>query len=514
MSAATPAPSTSISPESAFTCPTSATTSSNLALGRSGTASSRRLARAIPAAAKRSSSTLLAVTYRTSTGTTATRLMSVDATKLSTTASQVRAQSGVIDAQAVQYRYPLTTNPYLTNDPYFRGETGAVAPLYQTASTDGQWDMHVMELEHAFAYSQPNNGSGITSANALGSPTIKLAVIDTGVDVTHPDLAGSRIVRTKCFLTDQSGTSSNGTIITDEDGHGTDVTGIASASTGNDFGFAGAGGNVSLMLYRVFPTPDDNCTNDQSNDPQCGAADVDIASAINDAVANGANVINMSFGGGTCTGGKDPDTVEGTAISNALSHDVIIVAAAGNAGGAGLDAPACDTGVIAVGASAYNDGQPNASNYTGANKEYVATSYSQYGSTNVAKSTSSWGVVAPGGDATSTSDSDNLHWIENIWTSTPFDSNFAAYDDTCTNDIFSEKGDCQTFIDGTSMSAAHVSGAAALVLSVSGSTYDTPTAMFRLLCTTADDISDPHEGCGRVNVYRAVATALGDPNLP
>jgi len=38
--------------------------------------------------------------------------------------------------------------------------------------------------------------------------------------------------------------------------------------------------------------------------------------------------------------------------------------------------------------------------------------------------------------------------------------------------------------------------------------------MKTLLCTTADDISDGKEGCGRLNVYRAMATAVGDPKLP
>jgi serine protease len=229
-------------------------------------------------------------------------------------------------------------------------------------------------------------------------------------------------------------------------------------------------------------------------------------------VANGANVVNLSLGGGACSGGQDPDTVEGTAIANAIAHNVIVVAASGNGAGS-VDAPACDPGVIAVGASAYNDGIANGTGYTGSNKEYVATSYSDYGSVNVAKSTSSWGLVAPGGDASSDTDTDDLHWVENIWTSTPYDSNFAG---TCSTDVFGESGNCRTLVDGTSMSSAHVAGAAALVLSVSGASgsYATPTSMFRLLCTTADDIGDSHEGCGRVNVYRAVATAVNDPHLP
>ena len=54
-------------------------------------------------------------------------------------------------------------------------------------------------------------------------------------------------------------------------------------------------------------------------------------------------------------------------------------------------------------------------------REYVAN-YTQYGSTNTFHSATSWGIVAPGGDPSTNSDNDNLHWIENIWTTTPYQS--------------------------------------------------------------------------------------------
>jgi subtilisin family serine protease len=186
----------------------------------------------------------------------------------------------------------------------------------------------------------------------------------------------------------------------------------------------------------------------------------------------------------------------------------VVVAASGNESKSTVDSPGCDTGVIAVGASSYNDGMPNGSGFTGASTEYVG-SYSNDGSVNVLRSATSWGIVAPGGDPTS-SDNDNLHWIENIWTSTPFDSTFAG---ACNIDAFSETNDCRVLIAGTSMATPHVAGAAALILSVNA-TYQSATAMKQLLCQSADNIGDTRQGCGRVNVYRAMAIATGDPNLP
>jgi len=442
----------------------------------------------------------------------------------------LRALPGVVRIVASGRAHLMATNArYLTNEPMFKGEPATQGgtsggginnpPLYQTASTGGQWDMHMIGLDYAFDYSQPDNGSGFgANANALGSPTIKLAVIDTGEDLSIRELQGAngtpKTVYAKCFITSANGlTQSTSNFVTDEDGHGTDTSSIAAADSDNGFAFVAAGGNVSLMAYRVFPTPDDTCVPGGTSDNQCGAAYQDIASAINDAVLNGANVISMSIGGGTCTNGQDPDPSEGAAIANAIAHNVIIVAASGNETATTVDAPACDTGVIAVGASALDDGQPNGTGHMGGTAtapiEYVA-SYSNYS----AAAPSTWGIVAPGGDANpaagSAGDPDLLHWIENAWTSTPFDANFAG---NCGTDIFGETGNCRVFIDGTSMATPHVAGAAALILSVAPS-YANATAMEQLLCSTADNINDPHQGCGRLDVNRAMAKALGDSVLP
>jgi subtilisin family serine protease len=460
------------------------------------------------------------------------RIIHVTPPTLASVQSALRAVPGVRSVNPMRYLSPQTVSqPYFNGDPIFAGLPGSTAPLYQTASGGGQWDMNIVRLGYAFDYSQAGNGSGLSAnASALGSKSIKLAIIDSGEDVTHPDLSGATIVRTVCFLTDPNGTQTTSSYVTDGFGHGTDVTGIAAASSKTpNFGFAGTSGNVSLMLYRVFPTPDDNCTPGNAagaNDPQCGAAEADIVSAIEDAAANGANVINMSLGQTStpCVNGQDPDTAEGDAVASAIDKGIIVVASAGNDGTAGatvaVDAPGCDPGVIAVGASALNDGVPNGTGYAGANQEYVAN-YSNVGAGDVAHSASeSWGIVAPGGDPSAADSSgqatDFLHWVENIWTTTPYqsspsDNNFLG--DCNSFDGFNEPTNCRTLIAGTSMSSPHVAGAAALILSVNPG-YDSPAAMKQLLCSTADDIGDPNQGCGRLNIYNAMAQAIKDPAPP
>jgi len=473
-------------------------------------------------------------------------VLSVPVAQMTAIAATLRLQSGVESVAPTGLRRYSTavTTPYFPTDPYYNGFTALqntaagnaapttyrVAPYEESSIVPGQWDMHAIGLEHAMGYSQTGNGSGITNSGALGSSTVKIAIIDTGEDPNHPELA-SKIAYQKCFITNLAGTQSTSNFETDPLGHGTDVAGIAAAATNNGVGFTGTGGNVVIYGYRVFPTPDDNCANDGSTDPQCSSSTTDIAAAINDAVAQHVNVISMSLGGNDCTSpGVDSDPLEGAAVTAAINAGVIVVAASGNSGGSGVGTPACDAGVIAAGATSLGDGSPNGSGTTigtaASPVEYVA-SYTQFGTTNSIRSTSSWGIVAPGGDpSSSASDTDDLHWIENIWTSAPYqssssDNNFIG---SCTNDYpsgsLTTSPDCRTLIAGTSMATPHVAGAAALILSATGgssSIYQSSAAMKTLLCQTADNLggtSAAIQGCGRLNVYTAMATALHDPAPP
>jgi len=468
-------------------------------------------------------------------------VLSVPASQSAAAMTALRSQSGVLSVSAVERRHAMTANPYMVNNYYFLGTYPSNPPYYETSTALGQWDMHLIQMEYAFGYSQSGNSTGTTYPAALGSG-VKIAIIDTGEDTLHPDLAAN-VVYQKCFITSEDGSSqSSSNYSTDPLGHGTDVSGIAAAVTnpsnpGTAQGFAGAGGNSGIMAYRVFPTPDDNCDSN-SNDPQCGANATDIADAIDDAVQNGAKVISMSLGGDKCVPpsqqypGGDDDPVEGTAVENAITAGAVVVAASGNESSNSIDVPGCDTGVIAVGATSLDDGQPTLSTRDGRTAEGTANAPVEYVTTysNYASGTT-WGIVAPGGDGYCNSvadcDNDNLHWINNIWTSTPFMANSqdTTYLGLCTDDDPDDSTsgatiapvDCRTLIDGTSMSTPHVAGVAALICGLQPSDC-TSSAMKTLLCNTADQLTDSqsasHQGCGRLNAYRAVSVALGlsDPH--
>lgn len=387
--------------------------------------------------------------------------------------AHLRSNILVRDVSPAAIRYKLSTNASsaFPNDPYFDGFAPSNGPpLYEAPGSPGQWDMHVICAANAWAYGKPNS-TGITHAGALGG-TAPIAIIDTGADSTHPDLQG-RIVYAE---SDLDGVTNAGSA-DDGDGHGTNVAGIAAAAGNNGFGFTGVAYAAPLMIFKVFPDPPCGTSG-------CNALGTDIAIAIQHAIAHGAKVINLSLGS---TG---VDTAEENAVATAIKAGVVVVGAAGNEQASKLDYPAAYPGVIAVGASTLDDS-------TNVIRETVA-SYSNYAASNPM----SWGIVAPGGDPAGSSDSDFLHWIENIYTSQS--SNSSGF---CTAD-FEDNGrvDCRVLIAGTSQAAPHAAGAASLLLSVGAQ----PGAIKNLLCSTATPIAGVKAGCGRLNIYRAMASALGD----
>ena len=396
--------------------------------------------------------------------------------------AQLRASGLVRAAARARYAHALSTTASLTNDPIYDGISPAnIPPLYELPSTEGQWDNHVICAANAWGYGKTNT-TGKTFAGALGG-SVPIAIVDTGADLTHPDLSG-RFIYGETVL---DGVVTPGlAAMHDNDGHGTDVSGIAAATGNNGFGFAGVAYHAPLMIFKVFKDPPAGGCPPKTTLPACLANVTDIARAIDDAVAHGARVINLSLG---ATPPEDP--AEGAAVANAIAHNVVVVAASGNEAATALDVPAADPGVIAVGASSLLDS-------TSAIGEAVA-SYSNYDNSNA-----TWGLVAPGGDPSGNTDADDLHWIENLWTHTAADGSSAQ---ACTTDP-SGKTDCRVFIAGTSQATPHVAGAAALLLSVGASA----STIKQLLCSTAGNLNTIRAGCGRLNVYRAMAAAVRDPS--
>lgn len=411
--------------------------------------------------------------------------------------SALRSDPRVASVSRAAYRFPLSTTASFTNDPYPNGfAPDNLPPFYEASNSPGQWDLHVICAANAWGYGNANS-TGVTHAGALGG-TAPIAIIDTGADLTHPELQG-RVSYAETVLDGVVTVGTSG--MHDNDGHGTDVAGIAGAAANNNLGFAGVAYAAPLMIFRVFPDPPSGGCSPGSTNPACGASPTDIAQAIDDAVANGAKVINLSLGSTTA------DPAEEGAVASAIAAGVVVVAAAGNGNAAGvgqpsLDYPAADPGVIAVGASAIDDSNPLLIS------EKVA-SYSNYDGTNP-----QWGVVAPGGDPpaceTATTNPcavDDLHWIENIYTSTAADGSSSS---ACKPDFDSSSSivDCRILIAGTSQASPHVAGAASLLLSVGASA----SQIKNILCSTATSIPSITAGCGRINIYKAMAQVVGDPN--
>jgi len=171
--------------------------------------------------------------------------------------------------------------------------------------------------------------------NTLGLNTVKIAILDTGIDNNHEDLA-AKIVATNNFT---SSTTSD-----DLYGHGTHVAGIAAAISNNAKGVAGVGFNCALMSGKVL------------KDDGYGTYDW-IASGLCWAADSGAKVINMSLGGGGAS-----TTLE-NAVNYAWGKGSVVVAAAGNSNTTAASYPAYYTNCIAVGATDNADNRASFSNY-------------------------------------------------------------------------------------------------------------------------------------------------------
>ena len=159
-----------------------------------------------------------------------------------------------------------------------------------------------------------------TLAAAGGGSTRSVAVIDTGIDISHPEFGGAaRIGRT-------FDTASRGADVTDAVGHGTFVSGLVAAIDGNCIGGKGVAGNTKVIAVRGSRDGTFTIT--------------DLVRGIDFSVRAGADVLNMSLAG-QCFSRSQV-----RALDAAFYNDVLPVAASGNNGLAGnpLECPAAAVG--------------------------------------------------------------------------------------------------------------------------------------------------------------------------
>ena len=164
-------------------------------------------------------------------------------------------------------------------------------------------------------------------SRSLGGAAVRIAVVDTGIDATHPDLAG-KVVAAANF------TASNTT--SDLSGHGTHVAGIAAASFDNGRGISGVAPNAQLMDVKVLAV---------GADGQSTGDCADVADGIVWAADHGANVINLSLGS------PSPCAAMALAVDYAFAHGALPIAAAGNDGTTAPSYPAAYANVLSVAAT-------------------------------------------------------------------------------------------------------------------------------------------------------------------
>lgn len=272
-------------------------------------------------------------------------------------------------------------------------------------------------------------------------PPFLVAVLDTGADPTVPDLRDALDVEGA-----RSFAPGSADALTDAEGHGTHVAGILAAGIGNGIGISGVAGGATVLPVKIA-------------DRLGRASTSSLVRGINYAVARGARIINISFGGG----GRS--RLEQEAVDRATRAGALVVAAAGNSGerGSPREYPGAYRHVLAVGAVDASD-QPLP----------ISTRGPQVG------------IAAPGQDVLSTSPP-----------GVASASGYAAR-------------------TGTSMAAAMVSGVAARVWSARPTLR--ASQVTTLLALSARDVTSPGvdeaTGAGVVDLSAALARPTPSPDSP
>ena len=311
-----------------------------------------------------------------------------------------------------------------------------------------QWNMPMIHYDDdVFAYVE-------------GNSSVVVAVIDSGIDLTHPDLQDAVWTNPNEIPDNGIDDDENGYIDdvrgwnfidknndpSDDNSHGSHVSGIIAAKTNNQIGMAGICSGCSVMTLK-------------SSDKDGRLTSLDVYFAIFYAVNNGANILNLSFGADQSNLDTDSEHIMKYSIDMALSNDCLVIAAAGNiSSDVSNFVPASYEGVIAV----------SSIGHTGV----FADNYSNFGDR--------IDITAPGGTG------GNVPASHNIYSTIP-NSTYDSY-------------------SGTSMAAPHIAGMAGLLMSTYPdiTSSDVKKALFNSATDLGDSEKDPLYGHGMIHVKHAL----------
>jgi len=316
-----------------------------------------------------------------------------------------------------------------------------------------QWNLPLINLPEAW---------DVTT----GSDNVIVAVVDSGVLLSHPDLDGRLTGTGYDFVDKKTGGDDPGK---KEPGtgrssfHGTHVAGTIAAKTNNNIGVAGVTWKTMIMPVRVMGSGGSGTTYDVRQGIRYAAG---LSNDSNRVPSKPADIINLSLGG---SGRSQSDQ---DVINEVRAKGIFVVAAAGNENTSVPSYPAAYDGVIAVSAVKI-DG--------------TRASYSNFGSY--------VDVAAPGGDSGDVNGDGYQDYV--LSTGGDDSSGSVAYK--------------YTFLAGTSMAAPHVAGVAALMKAVypelSPADMDNLLAIGKITNDIGDAGKDNYYGYGLINAFKAVAAA-------
>jgi thermitase len=189
---------------------------------------------------------------------------------------------------------------------------------------------------YSFQWALPKIEANWAWNTTKGNSSLLIAIVDTGIDYTHPDLASNYVALGYDWI-------HNNANPLDDNGHGTHVAGIIAAVMNNGIGVAGLA-QVKIMAEKAL-----NSTG--------WGDEVDLANAITDAVTKGARILSNSWGGDS-----ESELIH-DAIRYAYNQGVLVVAAAGNSIQSTLFYPAAYSEVISVAATDEFDSKAYFSNW-------------------------------------------------------------------------------------------------------------------------------------------------------